>query len=233
MRPVVRGDVPTTPDGVSVVFQSHREARDELIGRIGDYCSYCENALHSDIDVEHVQPKNPNGGRPDLALSWDNFLLACKYCNRTKWDKSVVLNDYFWPDVDNTFRAFIYSNDAPPIPDDSLPLPLRQIAVSTINLTGLDRVPGLPGWKGRDRRHIKRKEAYGMAVLYLARYQRGETSILDIALLASSRGFFSVWMTVFQNHSEVRKALICEFKADHNCFNAATTQPVRRAGGQI
>jgi len=233
MRPVVRGDVPKTDDGASVVFKKHGDARDDLIGQIGDYCSYCENALHSDIDVEHVQPKNPNGGRPDLALSWDNFLLACKYCNSIKSDKPVVLDDHFWPHLDNTFRAFIYSNDAPPIPNDSLPLPLRQKAVSTINLTGLDRVPGHPDWSVRDRRHIKRKEAFGMAVLYFGRYRRGETLILDITLTASSRGFFSVWMTVFENYPEVRKALIQAFKADRNCFDAQTTQPVSRAGGQI
>lgn len=232
MRPVNRGHVPEE-NGSPIRYKQHGEARDSLIERIGDYCSYCENALHSDVDVEHVQPKNPNGGRPDLALSWDNFLLACKYCNRAKWDTPVVLEDFFWPDVDNTFRAFVYPSDAPPIPNNTL-LPLQQKkAKDTIELTGLDRVPGHLNWSSRDRRHVKRKEAFGMAVLFLGRYQNGETTPLDIALIASSRGFFSVWMTVFQNHSEVRKVLINQFKADQNCFDPHTTQPVSRTGGQI
>ncbi len=232
MRPVIRGDVPLTPQGTPMVFRDHKEARDPLIGRIGDYCSYCENVLPSDIDIEHVQPKTAKGRRPDLALTWDNFLLACTYCNRAKWQKSIELDHYFWPDVDNSFRAFIYSKDAPPIPNSNL-LPIDQEkARETIKLTGLDRVPGHPNWSDRDRRHGKRKEVYGNATLLFQMYKRREVTPLSIALNAISRGFFSVWMTVFRDEIEVRKVLINQFKAAGDCFDV-NTEPVRRPGGQL
>lgn len=71
MRPVQRGDVPADSNGNAVVFGQYKEARDLLIGRIGDFCSYCEVALHSTVHVEHVQPKSRH---PGLALHWSNFL---------------------------------------------------------------------------------------------------------------------------------------------------------------
>ena len=59
MRPVNRRDWPKTADGNEIHFADYKEARDPLIRRIGDYCSYCEVCLHNSIDVEHVRPKNP------------------------------------------------------------------------------------------------------------------------------------------------------------------------------
>lgn len=110
MRPVERGLDPNP-------FQDYKDARDPLIQRIGDYCSYCENALHSEIDVEHVQPKS----RPPYAsLVWTNFLLACGYCNSVKGDNPVAIADFFWPDADNTYRAFKYDLDRPPSVADGL-----------------------------------------------------------------------------------------------------------------
>ena len=109
MRPVQRGDVPTHADGNVVEFSEYKEARDPLVHRIGDFCSYCEVALHSTVHVEHVRPKSKH---EDVELSWSNFLLACDSCNSTKGDEDVVLDQYFWPDTDNTTRPFLYEVDA-------------------------------------------------------------------------------------------------------------------------
>ena len=233
MRPVERGQVPVDEAGNPVAFAKHTDARDHLINRIGDFCSYCENALHSQIDVEHVQPKTTAlGGRPDLALSWDNFLLACSYCNRAKWDTVVNLDDYLWPDRDNTFHAFLYEVDSPPQPNNQFNPLAAKAALALINLTGLDRVPGHQEFSDRDRRYVKRKEVWGVALLTLHQYRQGLVSPLAVQLTAVSRGFFSVWMTVFQGEDEVRRLLLTGFKAAASCFDA-NTNSIARPGGRI
>jgi uncharacterized protein (TIGR02646 family) len=221
--------VPADHNGNPVNFNDYREARDPLIDRIGDFCSYCENALPSSIAVEHVQPKKPN---PHLELVWDNFLLACDYCNPIKGHADLDLDDYFWPDRDNTSRAFVYEHDEPPKVAPGLNPQQQAVALETIRLTGLDRIPGHPDFSARDRRHIKRKGAWGLALLTLMQYREGRTSALSAALTASSRGFFSIWMVVFRDHPEVRQLLINEFKASKECFNQQT-DPVPRPGGRI
>ena len=85
-------DWPRDDAGVPITFKHYREARDPLIGRIGDYCSYCEVCLHGSIHVEHVRPKKP---RPTLEREWTNFLLGCDQCNAIKSDADVDLDDYY------------------------------------------------------------------------------------------------------------------------------------------
>ena len=122
MRPVERGPAPRA-------FTDYQDARDPLIQRIGDYCSYCENALHSGVHVEHVQPKSLS---PEAELDWANFLLACEYCNSTKGHTAIQIDQYFWPDCDNTFRAFDYELDRPPSVSNGLNSQQREIAQRTL-----------------------------------------------------------------------------------------------------
>src|SRR5690242_20526604 len=98
MRPVDKG-LP------SAVYTSYQDAGPDLLGRIGDYCSYCERQIETNLAVEHIQPKSLV---PTLRNSWSNFLLGCVNCNSSKGDTPVNLSDYFWPDQDNTLRAFEY-----------------------------------------------------------------------------------------------------------------------------
>jgi hypothetical protein len=53
-------------------------ARDPLIATLGQFCCYCDSALSTRPDVEHVAPKS---SYPLFTLSWENFLLACPFCN--------------------------------------------------------------------------------------------------------------------------------------------------------
>jgi HNH endonuclease len=232
MRPVLRGECPKSADGTDISFSDHREARDPLISRIGDYCSYCEVCLHSSIDVEHVQPKIHHGS---LKLKWTNFLLACSNCNSIKRYNDVLLNDYFWPDRDNTARAFDYDVDQPPRIKTGLDFSLHQTATNTIKLTGLDRVPGHESFSDRDRRWLKRREAWGVAIdarRTLAQTDTPEMRRL-ILLNAVSRGFWSVWMEVFADDVEMRGALIAWFTGTaRDCFDSMT-RPVPRRGGQV
>jgi hypothetical protein len=54
-----------------------------------------------------------------------------------------------------------------------------------------------------------------------------------IIRLAKAKGFWSVWMTAFQDDINMRKLLINEFKGtSHNCFDT-NTLPIQRIGGQL
>ena len=108
MRPVERGPIPSNPDGTPRLFKKYQDARADLIGRLGEYCSYCEMQLDASLAVEHVQPKKGPGAAAELALDWGNFLLGCTNCNSTKGDRAIVIDDYYWPDRDNTLRMLIY-----------------------------------------------------------------------------------------------------------------------------
>lgn len=231
MRPVVRGDCPKSGEGTDVSFTNYKQARDPLISRIGDYCSYCEICLHGAIDVEHVQPKTHQS---TLKLKWTNFLLACTTCNSTKGDEEVDLNDYFWPDRDNTARIFDYLLDQPPRIANGLDPALQPIAERTLGLTGLDRVPGHPRFSDRDRRWCKRLEAWGVALHMRRCLEEDPTPSMREAVLqnAIARGFWSVWMQVFADDVDMRLGLIAWFRGTaRECFDD-TTRPIPRNGGQ-
>jgi uncharacterized protein (TIGR02646 family) len=232
MRPVDRGDRPKDAAGNDVPFTHYREARDDLISRIDDYCSYCEVCLHSSIAVEHVRPKKP---QPALEREWTNLLLACDICNSIKGDEDVNLAEYFWPDRDNTARAFDYDVDQPPHVAARLNPAFREIAARTIALTGLDRLPGHADYSDRDRRWLKRCQAWGVALNARRLLEQDNTphmrdSILQTAL---SRGFWSVWLQVFHDDEEMRSRLINWFPGTAaDCFDIHT-RPVPRPGGLV
>lgn len=231
MRPVKRGDVPKDGSGVDIVFKKHGEARRYLIIRMGDYCSYCEIGLHSAIDVEHVLPQKHNSG---LSLVWTNFLLACTYCNRAKWDDDIKLADYFWPDRDNTARAFVYRVDRAPQVADGLSGPQKAIAQKTLELTGLDCEPGgIRPPSSADRRWLKRREVWGVALRQLKKLRAGEIDREAVMHVAIGRGFWSVWMQVFCDDKDMRQLLINAFLVTPtNCFDASTN-PIPRVGGNL
>lgn len=231
MRPVERGGRPTDQDGTPVIFAHYRDARDALIGRIGDYCSYCEVCLHGSIHVEHVQPKTP---QPALKREWTNFLLACDSCNSVKGGDDLKLDDYFWPDRDNTARAFVYDHDQPPRVAPELSPQQRAVAQRTVELTGLDRVPGHPETSDRDRRWKKRLDVWGVAISARACLVRSDTPDVRLWILhtAISRGHWSVWMQVFHDDLEMRRDLIAWFPGTAaRCFDGET-RPIPRPGGR-
>jgi uncharacterized protein (TIGR02646 family) len=232
MRPIDRGDWPRDATGARIPFAHYREARDHLIHRIGDYCSYCEACLHGSIHVEHVRPKRP---QPALEREWTNFLLGCDQCNAIKGDRDVNLDDYYWPDRDNTARVFRYDVDQPPRVTSGLMADQQAIAQRTIALTGLDRVPGHPDYSDRDRRWKKRLDAWGVALTARGELERNDTPALRRQILqtAIARGHWSVWMQVLHNDIEMRTGLVEWFQGTaRNCFDAET-RPIPRLGGRV
>jgi hypothetical protein len=236
MRPVIRGSIPSS-NGKPLVFTQYRQARDPLIARIGDYCSYCEMPCNEGPDVEHVRPKGGEAGSPQLELAWENFLLGCCYCNSIKQDKAIDLSKYYWPDRDNTFKPFRYERDRVPQLVSNLPRKDQLRAKDTLTLTGLDREPGHNDFSDRDRRWIKRCEAWGKALRARDRLHKRPNSHMREQILdtATSTGFFSIWMTVFQGDIDMRKLFLKAFPGTSGigeCFDS-NTNPLPRPGGAI
>ncbi len=227
MRPVIRGEKPENKD-----FKNYGGAKPYLIENIGKYCSYCEIKLnHSSAEVEHIKTKKDY---PSLKLKWKNFLLACKNCNTIKGKTDINLSDYFWCDLDNTFRAFTYSNGFIKI-NDNLTEREQEIAKNTIELTGLDRVPGHPKHSRKDTRWKERQDKWGIAEKSYNNLQQNDTESLRemIVVLAVESGFWSIWMTVFRDDKDMLERFIKAFPGTcQDCFDQ-DFNTVPRPGGSL
>ena len=127
-----------------------RDFHEVLVQRFFHLCAYCEEVCKGEVD--HFRPKSVF---PELTYEWDNWLLACTPCNRTKGDK--------WPSAD-------YVNpcaDSPPerpesyftydtvtgemIPRDDLSPPMRERAIGMITDLKLNDYHHLKSRLGRIR----------------------------------------------------------------------------------
>jgi uncharacterized protein (TIGR02646 family) len=230
MRPVERGTCPTEADDIPKKFRKYQDAQVELVARIGKYCSYCERSL-SNAAIEH---KRPRKWHPILECDWDNFLLACSNCNSTKGARNIQLEDYYWADQDNTARAFEYHKAGTIYVNSCLTLAEQQLAQNTLELTGLNKVPSHPSI--RDDRWQTRRDVWNMAEEFWNRLQTSrEPEGLKAAIvqLALAKGFWSVWMTVFHEDSDMLNRLIQAFPGTcRSCFDDQG-RPILRAGGAL
>lgn len=89
-------------------------------------------------------------------------------------------------------------------------------AQALFELLKLDNIPISP--KDKDRRYAKRNEVWNNAVRCkyfwnkIRKTEMKEDYLRTIEMLAKEAGFFSVWMTVFQDDIEVKEMLIHTFK---------------------
>lgn len=212
MRPVVRG---ARPEGL--VVGEYRHARPALLERMGGYCSFCEVQAPT-LDVEHIRCKDHN---PALALEWSNFLLACKNCNSTKSTTVSTEEDVaarLWPDRDRTQDAFVYGEGgvvsvAPLVDPDQ-----RRKAERTAEMVGLLRRAGAGLTSGQtraasDRRLQLRRQAWDEATISRTNLRKVPVEEMrdQILKLATARGFFSVWLTVFRDDADMVDRLIRAF----------------------
>jgi len=241
MRPVVRGDCPEDENGNECSYTNYQNARGELIKRLGEYCSYCEMRLETSLAVEHVRPKKPKGEKaniPEREFDWNNFLLACSNCNSTKGNTDVVLGEYFWPDRDNTFNALQYSEGGLITPAQHLSRDLEIKAKKTVELTGLDKHPLMNAAsdpKASDRRWRNRRETWDIAMESKTDLAACNTPQMRRQILRSVHGYWSIWMTVFQDEPDMLKEFIEAFPGTClECFDEQNNyQPVIRVEGQI
>lgn len=220
MRPVDKGNAPKT-------YTDYKNARHDLAGKIGYYCSYCEMSTLNMIEVEHVHPQ-ANGGNP---TSWNNFLLSCKYCNTVKGNDNLNRTGYLWPDIDNTDLAFEYSETDVICPKANLSNNLQILAKSTISLMGLNRIPGgIVEPTEADTRWRSRKEAWDSA---RKSYTNWATApILPMAeqiAIASLNGHYSIWMEVFKDEPIVLQEIdtIYRQRGLHKEYDVNTNRKVR------
>lgn len=238
MRPVRRNSSPIAGD-----YDDYTDARTDLVSRLGSgwsdgihlasYCSYCERPISTGLAVEHIEPKKGPHGKPHLKGRWENFLLACTNCNSTKGAKQVVFSALYFPDRDNTFCAFDYLQDGNVQPADLG----DQIATDTLKLTGLHKERRQTyDEQGRliaEDRSSQRMEAWKLAEVCLQDFHSDPTNSTVKNLIvrnAVTAGFFSVWMAVFDDVSEMKNRFVDAFSGtrDSGCF-AADANPITPA----
>jgi hypothetical protein len=230
MRAVEKGVAPR-------IYTKYQDAQPDLIHRIGGYCSYCEMPILNMPAVEHVIALI-NGG---AALDWENFLLACWYCNGSanKWHRNPSRLGYLWPDRDNTHLAFVYTQHIPIVavsPNLSNAHSINA-ARATIDLVGIDKYPSAGFGKEptkKDLRWMYRLEAWQMAQQSLRNWQQKPIPAMahQIGLTAKATGFYSVWKTVFQAEPTVLLEIEPHFKGTYNLVDAAGL-PIVRVNGLI
>ena len=225
MRPISKGNN-------NKKFKKYSDARPDLTKRLGKYCSYCEMKMPTSIHIEHVLPKSLHN---ELRLEWDNFLLACPHCNSKKGSKDIQLKDYLWPDKDNTFLAFEYSEAGRIVVNDELQKGQKRCAQKTLDLVGLQNRPGTKDFKKTDLRWDDYQEAWNLAIISLEALKEKDTILQrkQIVEYAHSNGHFSLWMTVFKNDSDMLKRFIKKFPGTcKKCFDKEGV-PVPRKGGIV
>ena len=200
MRSVDRGGWPTGDDGGRIPFPEYGYAKLPLVGRIGEYCSYCER--RGDLHVEHVVPKNK---APELETEWSNFLLGCVNCSSRKSDSNASRDGYIWPDSDDTFEAFTYRSGGRVSVNGELDGGDRCEAQALFELVGL----GGSGTR-TDRRRDKRRQAWDQAIGARRLISSDDSRVLAVKL-ALATGFFSVWMAVFQDDEDMCRRLVNAF----------------------
>lgn len=227
MRPVDKGTAPK-------VYAEYQDASQDLKDRLGDYCSYCERQIETNLAVEHKQPKSLV---PQLITDWTNFLLGCVNCNSSKGDTPINLEEYLWPDTDNTLFAFEYSRGGIIHTHRSLSPELKSKSRAMIGLVGLDRDPGNTASQptSADRRWRRRQEIWLLAEKNLERLVANDSPAIreGIVETAIARGMFSIWWTVFAGDSDMRRRIREEFVGTHEgCFDASENL-LPRPGGQV
>ena len=227
MRPVDKGLAPAA-------YAKYQDAGPDLQTRIGDYCSYCERQIETNLAVEHIRPKSHV---PTLRNSWTNFLLGCVNCNSSKGDTAVSLSDYFRPDQDNTLRALVYLRGGIIKPHSALSSSLTAKAEATIRLTGLDRIPGNGGRQPTkaDQRWLRRQQAWEKAERcrdLLASQDTAQVREL-IVDVATGRGEFSIWWTIFAGDFDMRRRLRSGFVGTHGASFDINEDLLARSGGQV
>ena len=227
MRPVNKGAAPAT-------YATYQDAGPDLRNRLGDYCSYCERRIETNLAVEHIQPKSIVS---TLQTDWNNFLLACVNCNSNKGDTAIHLVDYFWPDVDNTLLAFEYVRGGRIVPHASLLSPMIAKAVATLQLTGLDRNPCNAGRtpSGADQRWLSRHNTWQLAKQSHSRLAKQNTTAMreQIVETAIACGMFCIWWTVFDGDIDIRRRLREAFTGTHAASFDVSENPTPRVGGQL
>lgn len=220
MRPINKGVSPYE------TISDYSQALPYLEEQIGLYCSYCEFRIDHVPEVEHVSSKSKGGD----VTAWNNLLLGCKYCNSRKSNHTSTceIEEYLWPDVDNTAIAFSYEEGVPRVNEQAIMQidPSGVILQKARRLFDLVKLDNRPVGREKDRRFKRRNEAYKIAKDSLAMWQsitdkeddKAKMFLHQTIELARQIGFFSIWTTVFHNDPTVLCSLISAFPGTERTF---------------
>ncbi|MFK7796181.1 MAG: HNH endonuclease [Aureispira sp.] len=204
------------PIVITKKYKPHQEACEPLVDNIGHYCSYCE-VFSSDLQVEHVIPvkqiNDPQVYTGDLTkYDWPNFLLACARCNgrSNKAATYVYPTQILLPHHTDTYHPLVYKDSGEVVVNTRCNTTIQQKAQNLIDLVKLNRAPDE---KPRDFRTRLRRQAWTKAEHHKKNYAKNPCPkmITHLIELATERGFFSVWYTVFQDYPNVQAALRAAF----------------------
>lgn len=228
MRPLDKytvGQKVTLDDGAEIVvsknYDPYGDARPILLANFGDYCSYCENALHNGtlFDTEHIRPKFVNR---DLETEWDNFLIGCRACNGPggKWTNDVPTPTVHLPHKNNTILSLQYDEAGVVRVNPDLSPQSQANAQALIDFVKLNKTP-INSLQDKDGRCKMRRQTWEIAKTALSMYE-SSPNLQCLIMLAKARGGWSIWFTVFKDHPEVRKELIEQFPGTaKDCFDPA------------
>ncbi|HHR6077859.1 TPA: HNH endonuclease [Providencia alcalifaciens] len=229
MRPIRRNNSPIQGN-----FAKYEDAKNDLVSRLGFYCSYCERRINTLLAIEHIEPKDGAFGKPHLQCVWTNFLLSCQNCNSCKGAKEVIIQNILLPDRDNTYYAYVYKDDGVIEVRSSLPNATKLKAKNTLMLVGLDKAQTRSLDENKQQvaldRISQRMQVIASAKETLLLYE--ETPIPNMLKMvikqASAEGFFSIWMSVFDAHPIVKIELIRTFNGveDSGCFDMSKASTI-------
>lgn len=203
MRPINRGLIPKNEDGTDKVYTSYGQAKDDLRERLSSFCSYCEMNIDNQPDIEHVSPKSKN---PNLLNEWSNFLLGCKTCNTIKDNNNDSRDGYVFPDIQNTSFLFVYSENDVKV-KDNLSADIEVLAIATFDLLKLDRK--LDTSNRIDDRAFARLNSWNKAQEALKDFlELPDNQAMIRQTARSCNSFFSMWIQIFKDYSEVKKAIL-------------------------
>lgn len=236
MRPINRGEVPTLPNGRPKTVSNYRSWRADLINRIGYYCCFCNIHLTDSPQVEHVIAQDIDSSK---SLEWDNMLLACGPCNRTKSNFPCPPNTHYLPQFHNTHLAFEYFTSSTLINGQSAAFVRHLPGISnsgkarnTISLCALDRDTTRISNQATDLRWKYRKEAMLIAKIWRDEFDGWAHSKLNsfidlLRTIVQKSGFWSVWYYTFSDVIDIRKMLVQDFPGtDTECFDQQTFLPI-------
>ncbi|MBJ9327201.1 HNH endonuclease [Citrobacter amalonaticus] len=229
MRTIRRGNSPIQGN-----FAKYEDAKNDLVSRLGIYCSYCERKINTLLAVEHIEPKDGAFGKPQLQCVWTNFLLACINCNSCKGTKQVVIQDILLPDRDNTYYAYEYKDDGVIEVRGTLSNAIKLKAESTLALVGLDKAQTKSLDENKQQvaldRVSQRMQMIANAKDSLLLYEEAPIpNMLKMVIKqALADGFFSIWMKVFDAHPAVKIELIRAFNGVEvsGCFDMTTASTI-------
>lgn len=200
-------------ESIKESYNPYSSAKPHLESNLGCFCSYCEIPITDEaMHIEHVKPQLLN---PSLKFKWSNFLVSCHRCNGTdnKGQKPVIFKSIYLPHRNNTYKCIEYHASGLVSVKSGLSTIEIQKTQNLIELVGLHLMKGNPDHKNGDKRAERRQSVYKLAIKYESEYRKGNiSSIQYIVDLALGKGFWSVWMQVFNYQPLVLNELINSFQ---------------------